>query len=164
MTSRTLGPRFRTLLAFLVLPGFLSIVAAGGSTQSGDRQTRFADSAPQAAEFIRDSHAIVLTSPERDLRDRALRAIASPCCSKFPMATCCCSCNLAKSVWGVTNVMIQRGHPSESQIQGAVREWLAFVNPSGFDGRSCDTPGGCARAFSKGGCGGMSEGDLHGAH
>jgi hypothetical protein len=163
MTRRTLGPRIRTLFAFLLLPGVLVTLGAARSTAQGDGRTHFVDPA-QTAEFIRDSHAIVLTSPQRALRERALHGIASPCCSTFPMATCCCSCNLAKSVWGLTNVMISRGHPSESQIQNAVRDWLAFVNPAGFDGKSCDTPGGCARAFSKGGCGGMNEGDLRAAH
>ncbi len=76
------------------------------------------------------------------------------------MATCCCPCNLAKSVWGLTNAMIVREGAGEAQVQSAVRGWLKFVNAQGFTGDVCDTAGGCAREFSHDGCGGMDERNL----
>jgi hypothetical protein len=80
----------------------------------------------------------------------------APCCKKYSMATCCCPCNLAKSVWGLSNSMIVQGADAKT-LQTAVSKWLAFSNPSGFSGDACDVPAGCQRAIHSNGCGGMSE-------
>ena len=118
------------------------------------------DAASQSAEFIGYNRSIVLTAAQRRVRDKALSAIPAACCSKFSAATCCCPCNLAKSVWGLSNVMIARERATVAEVQAAARQWLTFVNGRGFTGDVCDTPGGCGRNFSNNGCGGMDERNL----
>ena len=124
------------------------------------KRARFFDVPSQAAEFIGYNRSIVLTARQQKIRDSALSAIPAACCSKFSAATCCCPCNLAKSVWGLSNVMIVREHANAAEIQAAARGWLKFVNGRGFTGDVCDTAGGCGRDFSNNGCGGMDERNL----
>jgi hypothetical protein len=134
--------------------------AASAAPASAARKTLFFDAPSQAAEFIGYNRSIVLTSPQTKLRNRALAGVPAPCCEKFTAATCCCPCNLAKSVWGLSNYMIAREDANLPQIQNSVRGWLAFVNPKGFSGDACDTAGGCGRQFSSNGCGGMDDRNL----
>jgi hypothetical protein len=121
---------------------------------------RFFDVPSQAAEFIGYNRSITLTAEQRKVRDKALAAIPAACCEKFSQATCCCPCNLAKSVWGLSNYLIARRNSTVPELQTAVRGWMKFVNARGFSGDACETPDGCGRTFSRGGCGGMDDGDL----
>ena len=121
---------------------------------------RFFDAPSQAAEFIGYNRSITLTPEQKKVREKALAAIPAACCDKFSQATCCCPCNLAKSVWGLSNYLIARQNSTVPELQTAVRGWLKFVNAKGFSGDACDTPGGCGREFSHGGCGGMDERNL----
>jgi len=134
--------------------------AASAAPASAARRTRFFDAPSQAAEFIGYNRSIELTPAQTKLRNRALAGVPAPCCEKFTAATCCCPCNLAKSVWGLSNYMIAREDANLPQIQNSVRGWLAFVNPKGFSGDACDTAGGCGRQFSSNGCGGMDDRNL----
>jgi hypothetical protein len=54
----------------------------------------------------------------------------------------------------LSQYLIARQGAGVAQVQAKVKEWIAFVNPKGFSGVSCYN-GGCARPFSKDGCGGM---------
>lgn len=120
----------------------------------------FFDAPSQTAEFIGYSKTIKLTGVQTRIRERALREMAAPCCKDFPLATCCCPCNLAKSSWGLANYLIARKGATADEVKAAVGGWLAFVNPKGFSGDACDTANGCARRFSENGCGGMDEKNL----
>lgn len=145
------------LLAGLPIAAALALDRAAGGA---GKPIAFIDVPSQAAEFIGYSRSITLTPAQKRLRDRALGAIAAPCCSKFSAATCCCPCNLAKTVWGLTNHLIVHQGADVASIQKAARRWIRFVNPKGFSGDACNTPGGCGRAFSSDGCGGMDERNL----
>ena len=149
-------------VVLFVLPMLASIALdrAASAAPTSSREVRFTDSASQAAEFIGYNRSIALNPDQKNLRDRALSALAAPCCSKFSAATCCCPCNLAKSIWGLSNYLIVERKDGEKEIQKSVRGWLAFVNSKGFSGDICDTAGGCGRAFSGNGCGGMDERNL----
>lgn len=136
----------------------LALDSAAGAIPA--TRARFFDAPSQTAEFIGYNRSIVLTAEQQKVRDRALSAIPAACCSKFSAATCCCPCNLAKSVWGLSNVMIVRERASVAEVQAAARQWLKFVNGRGFTGDVCDTAGGCGRNFSNNGCGGMDERNL----
>jgi hypothetical protein len=114
----------------------------------------FHDARGQAREFIRENERITLTPEQQKVMTRGLSSIPAPCCSQYSVATCCCPCNLAKSVWGLSKVLIQKHHATESQVRRAATEWLAFINPVGSAGNACFT-GGCARPFHDDGCGGM---------
>ena len=45
------------------------------------------------------------------------------------------------------------------QVQAAVEGGIDFINPKGFNGKSCYT-GGCKRPFHRNGCGGMDENQI----
>jgi hypothetical protein len=114
----------------------------------------FRDARAQAQEFIRENERITLTPEQQKVMSKALSSTPAPCCAQYSVATCCCPCNLARSVWGLSKVLIRKHRASESQVRTAVIEWLAFINPGKSAGNACFT-GGCARPFHKDGCGGM---------
>jgi hypothetical protein len=152
----------RTWLLVMVVgvPVFAALALDSAAGAIPAKKARFFDAASQSAEFIGYNRSIVLTAEQRKVRDNALSAIPAACCSKFSAATCCCPCNLAKSVWGLSNVMIVREHARAAAVQAAARQWLKFVNAQGFTGDVCDSAGGCGRNFSNNGCGGMDERNL----
>jgi hypothetical protein len=146
------------LLFGVPLAASLALDRAASSRAS--RSVKFFDAPSQAAEFIGYSRSISLTPAQKIVREKALRAMPAPCCKEFPLATCCCPCNLAKSAWGLSNYLIARKGATAGQVKEAVGGWLAFVNPNGFSGDACDSAGGCARRFAHNGCGGMDERNL----
>jgi hypothetical protein len=148
-----------TFLLLLAVP-LAAALALDRAASPGGRSVRFFDAPSQAAEFIGYSRSITLTAAQQKVWENALRSIAAPCCKEFPLATCCCSCNLAKSSWGLSNFLIARRGATVGEVKSAVRGWLAFVNPNGFSGNACNTAGGCARRFAHDGCGGMDERNL----
>ena len=151
----------RLALAVLILGAPLcAALALDRAASKGAAAPKFFDSASQAAEFIGYDRSIALTPEQQKLRDKALSSIPAACCDKFSQAICCCPCNLAKTVWGLSNYMIVRQHTGASELVGAVRAWLKFVNPKGFTGDVCDSAGGCGRTFRDDGCGGMDEKNL----
>ncbi len=161
MTSRSRWATWITLGTILLgvpLGAALALERAAGTRRAAP--IRFFDAPSQAAEFIGYSRSIALTPPQQRLKERVLGAIPAPCCKDYSVATCCCPCNLAKAVWGLSNFLIARQHASAAELEKAVGGWLRFVNPKGFSGDACDTAGGCARAFSANGCGGMDETSL----
>jgi hypothetical protein len=156
-------PRVSTWIWLTVTLAVLPSLAAlllDRAAQALPAKMRFFDAPSQAAEFIGYSRSIALTPQQQKMKDRVLGAMHAPCCKAYSQATCCCPCNLAKSVWGLSNHLIVKQHASAAELGHAVNEWLAFVNPKGFSGDACDTGGGCARKFSENGCGGMDERNL----
>jgi hypothetical protein len=146
------------LLFGVPLAASLALDRAASSRAS--RSVTFFDAPSQAAEFIGYSRSITLTPSQQRVREKALRAMAAPCCKEFPLATCCCPCNLAKSAWGLANFMIAQKGATADGVKDAVGGWLSFVNPKGFSGDACNSAGGCARRFAHNGCGGMDERNL----
>lgn len=119
----------------------------------------FRNVAARATEFMGYDRSITLTSGQREVKGRALSAIPAPCCKDYAIRTCCCPCNLARSVWGLARYAIAKRGYGEAQVKGAVQEWLRAVNTSGFSGSACHR-GRCGRPFAADGCGGMDEGRL----
>ena len=156
-------PRLVDVASFLLLFGVplaASLALDRAASSRTSRSMKFFDAPSQAAEFIGYSRSITLTPAQQKLREKALLAMPAPCCKEFPLATCCCPCNLAKSAWGLTNYLIARKGASAAEVRDAVGGWLAFINPNGFSGDVCNTAGGCARRFAHDGCGGMDERNL----
>lgn len=161
MVSRRPGlVQLASLLLLFGVPLAFSFALDRAASSRTASAMKFFDAPSQAAEFIGYSRGIALTPAQAKVREKALRAMSAPCCKDFPLATCCCSCNLAKSAWGLANYMIARQGATAAEVKTAVAGWLAFVNPDGFSGDSCNTAGGCARRFSHNGCGGMDERNL----
>ncbi|HBL30513.1 MAG TPA: hypothetical protein DD490_27065 [Acidobacteria bacterium] len=111
----------------------------------------------EAAKYIDDYNSYRLTPDQEGIKTAALTKIPAPCCDDNSIATCCCPCNMAKAVWGMSAYLIVEEGYGARQLEKAVRDWLAAANPNGFSGRTCYT-GGCGRSFDQDGCGGMVEG------
>ena len=134
-------------------------LAQGPKQTAKTVDVEFDDIATQTKTFIGYNNSIELTPEQKRIKAEALSSIPAPCCSEFPLATCCCPCNLAKSVWGLTKYLIaERGYGVDQVREAAVR-WVKAVNPGGFSGTVCKT-GGCGRSFSQNGCGGMNESNI----
>lgn len=156
-------PGLVQIASFLLLFGVplaASVALDRAASSRATRHVKFFDAPSQAAEFIGYSRSITLTPAQEKVREKALRAMEAPCCKEFPLATCCCPCNLAKSAWGLANYMIARKSATAGEVKDAVGGWIAFVNPTGFSGDACNSAGGCARRFAHNGCGGMDERNL----
>jgi len=146
--------------ALLVLAGLAPSALAGAAKAKS--RIRFFDAASQGVEFIGYSRSIVLSPEQQKVRALALGSIPAPCCSKFSAETCCCPCNLAKSVWGLSHYLIANKGAGAAEVSENVRNWIAFASasPKGPSGTACDTAGGCTRPISQDGCGGMNERDM----
>jgi hypothetical protein len=149
-------PVRNVLLAAAIFGGLLWSADFSALTKrpSESNPISFHDARAQAQEFIRENERITLTPEQQKVMTQALSSIPAPCCAQYSVATCCCPCNLARGVWGLSKVLIMKHGASESQVRQAVTEWLAFINPGGSAGNACFT-GGCARSFHQDGCGGM---------
>lgn len=144
--------RIGAALAALLLA---SLGQAGAATEAAKRPT-FDDVKARTTEFIGWSNTIRLTPEQEKTKRQALGSIPAPCCAEYSIATCCCPCNLAKTVWGLANYAIARLGYDAAQTRALTVEWLQATNPSGYSGDSCHR-GGCPKRFSANGCGGMKE-------
>jgi hypothetical protein len=113
-----------------------------------------------------------LTAEQERTMEDALLPLKAPCCDDNPMSTCCCDCNLAKSVWGLSSYLIAEEDLGADAVQASALQWLRFihsdyyvgqeladrgVNPAQYglpQGDSCYT-GRCELPFGQSGCGGM---------
>jgi hypothetical protein len=132
-------------------------------------------------QFINWYYSIALSAEEEATRELALAPLVAPCCDQFPMSTCCCECNLARSVWGLSAHLITEKDYGADQLQESALQWLHFIRPGyyvastlekegiepeplGFTMESSCFAGNCERPFHTetisghlGGCGGMEE-------
>ena len=147
-------PRLLRLGLAAVPLAFLVGAAAGLATASDD--VTFTDVEKQTHEFMGYERTIQLTPEQEAVKKAALGSMPAPCCSDNSAYTCCCPCNLSRTVWGLANHLIaNQGMDAEGVLEKA-EEWIEFVNPDGFSGDVCYSAGGCPRPFAKNGCGGMS--------
>ena len=116
----------------------------------------FHDVESQTRQFFEYEKGIQLTAVQEAVKKEALIAIPAPCCSDNTAYTCCCPCNLARSIWGLSNHLIAKEGADVATVRAKVQEWVAFVNPDGYSGDVCYVNGGCNRPFHQNGCGGMS--------
>ncbi len=127
-----------------------------------------------AATFLQYYEQYTLTSEQEAIKREALTALVAPCCDDNSMYTCCCPCNLAKTVWGLSARLVVVDGYDAPAVREAALQWLRFIrrdyykareleqqglNPSTFGvyaGNSC-YEGRCELPFRQGGCGGMNE-------
>lgn len=138
----------------------LAALTPAGSPAAGQQPPAGEEVRERAREYIHHYQTISLTGAQKAVRDEALSALPAPCCSQFTMATCCCECNLAKSVWGMANQLIVEEGAGVEAVRAAAEEWIETMNPDGFSGKSCFN-GGCQRSFEHDGCGGMDASRVH---
>jgi hypothetical protein len=143
-------------LAALLTVAYPPSLGAASPAVAKSSDIELTDPQAQAEQFIRYYHTITLTATQQEIKRQALETLPAPCCRDYPALTCCCQCNVSKSVWGLSHYLIAKKGYDAVQVRATVERWLRFVNPSGFSGDACYT-GGCGRAFDKNGCGGMTE-------
>ena len=120
-------------------------------------EIEFRDVAAQSRQFMRWHEEIGLTDSQEAVKKAALGSIPAPCCADNSAYTCCCPCNISRTIWGLSQYMIAKQGASAEQVRSKVQEWIAFIGPrppAGFSGSGCYT-GACSMPFDKGGCGGM---------
>ena len=131
----------------------ISSAAAAPPSKAAAGKMVFKDVKTQTQEFI--GYADMSLAPEQQkIKDDVLSAIPTVCCKKFSMKTCCCPCNMAMTIWGLSNYMLVVKGADAAQLKTAVLDWVKFIGPAGYTGDACFT-GGCGRPFAKNGCGGM---------
>jgi hypothetical protein len=140
--------------AFAALAAIVMIAVAGWPL-AGAEEIVFKDVKQQTGQFMEWYKTIKLTPQQESVKKAALTALPAPCCSDNTAYTCCCECNVSRTIWGLSHYLIAKQGASASQVTAKVKQWIAFVNPNGFEGKACYS-GGCARPFAKDGCGGMN--------
>jgi hypothetical protein len=140
---------------FWVLVGLLTAFVFS-SVNSADQngELLFSDLKRQTNQFMEWERTIRLTPEQESFKKAALTQIAAPCCADNSAYTCCCSCNISRTIWGLSNYLIARQSADVITVRTKVVEWIKFLNPTGYSGRACYTRG-CAKAFKHDGCGGM---------
>ena len=146
--------RIVRLTLFAVPLAFLA--GAGASLMAAGDDVVFTDVVAQSKEFMGYEQSIRLTPQQEAVKKAALEQLPAPCCSDNTAYTCCCPCNLSRTVWGLANYLIVKKGMDAEGVEAKAAEWFEFVNPDGFSGDVCYSAGGCSRAFAKNGCGGMN--------
>lgn len=140
---------------FLFLLSFSLAANQNAATPKGS-EFKFTNLEQQTKEFIGYNTSIQLTLEQEKIKTEALNAIAAPCCKEFTIATCCCPCNLAKSVWGLSNYLIAKENYSAAKVKETVNAWIQYTHPNGFQGDAC-FQGRCDSSFHQDGCAGMND-------
>lgn len=119
----------------LVVLSLLGSADARGAGQA-PMPPAFDDVKARTQEFMGYEKSIRLTPQQQAIKQAALRSIPAPCCKEYSIATCCCPCNLAKSIWGLANYAVARLGYDTAQTKALVLDWLRATNPSGYSGDS----------------------------
>lgn len=142
------------LVLALVAVQSSSALEREGPKDDADTKVEFTDVRKQAEEFIGYYQTIQLTPEQEKIKRVALSNLPAPCCMDNSAYTCCCVCNLARTIWGLSaHLITERGFDADP-LRAAVVDWVRFVAPDGYSGDACYR-GGCTRSFDKNGCGGM---------
>lgn len=139
----------------IILAASYTRIITGSTKTLGENKINFYDPHLQAKEFI-TYNSMALTPAQEKIKNEALSTIPAPCCSDYSISTCCCPCNLAKSVWGLSNFLIAELNYSNEEVKSAVLEWIHLTNKDGYAGNACHR-GRCNLPFKEDGCGGMDE-------
>ncbi|MCP3957893.1 MAG: hypothetical protein GY719_08580 [bacterium] len=152
--------RLTTMRQTVTVTAILALLA-GGLLATEESKTdwtsgEYEGSREQVLELMGYYKAIQLTPEQEGIRQKALASMPAPCCKEFSAATCCCECNLSRSIWGLSKLLITEHEAGPEKVQAAVEAWIAALNPGGYEGRTCTT-GSCNLPFKASGCGGMQE-------
>ena len=150
--SIVIGPK-ALLTVVLTVAGLFAVASPASAAQA----ITFNDAKRQTQEFIEYYDSIQLSAAQEAVKKEALTALPAPCCSDNTAYTCCCPCNMSRTIWGLSHYLITKHNYDANKVREKVSEWIRFINPTGFSGNICYTAGGCGRPFSKNGCGGMNK-------
>ena len=141
----------RKILLGSLLGSFLPHASAGSRTQG---EIVFKDAEAQTRRFMEWARTIRLNSEQETIKKAALSTIPAPCCSDKSAYTCCCPCNMSRSIWGLANYMISEQRADAKVVRAKAEEWIAYINPNGYSGKACYI-GRCQQPFREDGCAGM---------
>jgi len=136
------------------------LFACTPADSQGFSEITFTDADKQARQFIIWEREIELDRTQEAVKKAALSVIPAPCCSDNSAYTCCCPCNMSRTIWGLANYMIAKQDADADSVRSKAEEWIAYINPNGYDGKACYT-GRCPRPFREDGCGGMDPSQLN---
>jgi hypothetical protein len=125
-------------------------------------------------QFIDYYDGSTLTPEQESIVQDALLPLVAPCCDDNSMATCCCPCNLAKAVWGLSGYLVAEKNFDVEQVRESASQWLHFArgdyyvyqelkkrgkDPSEFGLPRVDTcyTNSSDLSFADAGCGGMGQ-------
>lgn len=149
----------RRFLLGLLGGGALGCASADKADDIPSGEIVFRDVEDQARTFMEWERRIRLSREQEQIKKDALSSIPAPCCSDNSAYTCCCPCNMSRTIWGLANHMIARQGANAREVRAKAEEWIAYINPNGYDGKACYTER-CARPFREDGCGGMNASHL----
>jgi hypothetical protein len=132
----------------------MALIATLGCSLPGNSEVVFENVEAQSRQFIGWYQTIPLNAAQEAIKKEALEALPAVCCSSNSAYTCCCECNISRTVWGLSHYLIAKQGADAAAVRDKVQQWIRFVSPEGHSGESCYN-GGCARTFSNDGCGGM---------
>jgi hypothetical protein len=145
------------LIAFVALN--VGLIDAQGNSKPKMDDLKLNEVEAQTKKFISYYQSIKLSPAQEKIKKRALSGIPAPCCTDYPMSTCCCPCNFAKSVWGMSNFLVAMKGYDVGKLKEAITAWIQKTHPKGFSGDAC-FKNRCDAAFRNDGCGGMKEGRI----
>ena len=145
----------RSVALVVASPALAFLLAACLSQAHAEEAIKFDDVRQQSLELMKYEQSIRLTPEQEAIKKEALTPLPAPCCSDNSAYTCCCPCNLSRTIWGLSNYLIAEHQYDAEKVRQKVEEWIAFINPQGFSGDVCYSAGGCGRSFEHNGCGGM---------
>ena len=144
--------RTRLLLLLGTVALFFGLGLAASAVTADS--VEFSNVDKQSREFMAMYERIQLSPEQEVIKKAALTQLPAPCCSDNTAYTCCCPCNLSRTIWGLSaHLIVDQGYDAE-QVKSKVQEWMDFTTEDSHTGDACYT-GGCGRPFAKGGCGGM---------
>ncbi len=150
-------------IAAMVALAALGLVLSTGADVAKEEDTwlagEFEGSREEITTLMGYYDSIELTLAQEEVRKEALGPVPAYCCKEFSAATCCCVCNLSRTLWGLSKFLIVEKGADAAQVREAVESLVAVLNPSGYEGETCMT-GSCNRPFKEGGCGGMNKHQL----
>ena len=137
------------LFALALLAPTISSSSPVEEGREGKNETiEFTNAREQAQTFMDYYATIKLTKAQDGVKRAALEPLPAACCSNNSAYTCCCECNLSRTVWGLSHFLIAKKGADAEQVQDAVKRWIRFVAPDGFSGDAC-FKGGCVRPMDK---------------
>ena len=143
-----------------ILAGLVAVivVSVAGLPAAKD-EIVFDDVKARTRQFMEWEKTIRLTPEQEAVKKAALTKMPAPCCNDSSAYTCCCSCNVSRTIWGLSNHLIAEQGADAETVETKVNEWITFTSPNGYSGKACYTRG-CSRAFKHDGCGGMRRGNV----
>ena len=120
----------------LAAAGSAGLLRTHGNAAS---EIKFHDVESQSRQFMKWYADIKLTASQESVKKTALDPIPAPCCSDNSAYTCCCPCNMSRTIWGLSQYMIAKQNATAPAVRTKVKEWISFIGPNGFSGSACYT-------------------------